>query len=54
MTAYNQRTGEQKYTTGLFSVRGITTKKFDDLATNKGSRDSLFHGRYTGHLKFIY
>ena len=49
--AYNTETGEEKYATGIFSSRGITTKKYNNLSIN-GSRDSLFMGRYTGHLKF--
>jgi len=49
--AYNTETGEEKYAMGIFSSRGRTTRTYDDLALN-GSRDSLFHGRYTGHLRF--
>ena len=50
--AYNSETNEQKYATGVFSTRGITTRKFNNLILANGSRDSLFYGRYTGHLKF--
>ena len=51
MIAYNTETGEEKYATGVFSAGGVTKKKYDNLALN-GPRDSLFHGRFTGHLLF--
>jgi len=50
--AYNTETGDEKYATGVFSSRGITTRKYNHLLLQSGSRDSLFHGRYTRHLKF--
>jgi len=40
-----------KYALGLFSSRSVTTQWFRDLAF-PASRDSLFYGRYTNHLKF--
>ncbi len=52
MIAYNTETGEEKYTTGIFSSRGVTRKTYNDLTIIGGSRDSLLRGRYTGHLKF--
>jgi hypothetical protein len=51
ITAYNTETGEEKYAMGIFSSRGVTVRKYENL-TLHGSRDSLFHGRYTGGLKF--
>jgi len=50
--AYNTETGEEKYATGIFSLRGITTRKYSNLTVTTGSRDSLFYGCYTGHLRF--
>jgi hypothetical protein len=50
--AYNTETGEKKYAMGVFSSRSVTIKKYDDLVLANGTRDSLFYGRYTGHLRF--
>jgi hypothetical protein len=50
--AYDLATKKDKYTMGIFSSRGTTRKMFQDLTEASKSRDSLFHGRYTGHLKF--
>jgi hypothetical protein len=52
MKAYNTETGEEKYAMGIFSSRMVTAKKYNDLTVPGGSRDSLFHGRFTGRLKF--
>jgi hypothetical protein len=52
ITAYHAETKEEKYAMGIISSRGVTTKKYDNLLIQGGSRDSLFHGRYTGRLKF--
>lgn len=41
---------EDKLCAGIFSSRGIMRVTFRDLAIV--SRDSLFQGRHTGHLKF--
>jgi len=49
--AYNTETGKEKYAMGVFSSRGVTTRQYRDLTIN-GSRDSLFFGRYTKHLRF--
>jgi hypothetical protein len=43
---------EEKYALGLFSSRSVTTQWFRDLSSTSPSRDSLFYGRFTGHLKF--
>jgi hypothetical protein len=51
LKAYNEETKEEKQVMGFFSSRTKATKSFRDLAT-PGSRDSLFSGRYTGHLLF--
>jgi hypothetical protein len=51
ITSYNTETGDKKYAMGIFSSRGYSTKMYRDLST-PGSRDSLFNGRYTKHLKF--
>lgn len=50
--AYNMETNEPKYATGVFSSRSVTSKKYKDLVLVNGSRDSLFNGRFTGHLLF--
>jgi hypothetical protein len=52
MKAYNTETGEKKYVMGVFSSRSVTVKKYTDLVLANGSRDSLFYGRYTKHLRF--
>jgi hypothetical protein len=53
MTAYNiEEPGKEKYAMGVVSSRGLTTYRYRDLDTRNGSRDSLFHGRYTRLLKF--
>jgi hypothetical protein len=52
MMAYNVETGKEMHTIGVFSSRCVTTKKYDHLSIPGGSRDSLFHGSYTKHLKF--
>ncbi|MDR0604263.1 MAG: hypothetical protein LBG80_08195 [Bacteroidales bacterium] len=52
MEAYNVETKEEKYAMGMVSSREVTTKRYRDLTIVDGSRDSLFHGRYTKHLKF--
>jgi hypothetical protein len=51
MSAYNMENKEENYALGFFSSRTITSRMFRDLALPK-SRDSLFHGQFTGHLKF--
>ena len=51
ISAYNMENDEEKYALGLFSSRAVTSKMFRDL-TFPSSRDSLFYGRYTKHLKF--
>jgi hypothetical protein len=50
--SYNVETKEEKYAMGIVSSRGVTTKRYRDLMIIDGSRDSLFHGRFTRHLKF--
>ena len=50
--AHNTETGEAKYATGIFSLRGVTPVKYNDLASVSGSRGLLFYGQYTGHLRF--
>lgn len=52
IAAYNTETKEEKYAIGITSSRGVTTKRYRDLTITGGSRDSLFHGRFTKHLKF--
>ena len=52
ITAYNTETNEPKYAMGIFSSRAVTPKKYTDLVLSNGSRDSLFYGRYTRHLRF--
>ena len=49
--AYNTETKEEKYAMGFFSSRAMGLKQYRDLMT-PGPRDSLFYGRYTGHLLF--
>jgi len=51
ISAYDVDNGKVKYAMGIFSSRNNTMKMFRDLA-EPASRDSLFHGRFTGHLKF--
>ena len=48
ISAYNMENKEEKYALGVFSSREITSKMFIDFY----SSDSLFYGKYTGHLKF--
>jgi hypothetical protein len=50
--AYNAETNKENYAMGVFSSRGITTKRYNNLMVANGSRDSLFRGRFTGDLKF--
>ena len=52
ISAYNTESNEEKYALGIFSSRAESTRSFRDLTLTTGSRDSLFYGRYTGHLKF--
>lgn len=52
MKAYNTQTKEATSVLGFVSARSISRVRFDDLQIASGSRDSLFHGRFTGHLKF--
>ena len=52
ISAYDTENKEEKYALGIFSSRAITSRMFIDLTQTTGSRDSLFHGRHTGHLKF--
>jgi len=52
ISAYNIENEEKKYALGIFSSRAVSSRMFRDLALPSGSRDSLFYGRYTGHLKF--
>jgi len=49
--AYNTESKEEQYALGLFSSREISTQAFRDFST-PSTRDSLFYGRYTKHLKF--
>jgi uncharacterized protein (UPF0147 family) len=51
MKAYNIETGEGKYVLGFFSSRTMSLMKYRDLRF-PDTRDSLFSGRYTGHLLF--
>lgn len=52
ISAYNTVSNEEKYALGIFSSRAVSTRMFRDLTLPSGSKDSLFHGRFTGHLKF--
>ncbi len=49
--AYNIESNEEAYAIGFVSARSVSRLTFDDLL-KPGSRDSLFNGRFTGHLKF--
>jgi len=51
ISACDMDTKAEKYALGIFSSRAMTTKWFRDLAT-PSTRDSLFYGRFTKHLKF--
>ena len=51
MKAYNIETKEEKYVLGVFSSWTTASKYYTDLMS-PGPRDSLFDGRYTGHLGF--
>ena len=51
LIAYNMDTKEGQYVRGFLSSRTKATKYYRDLRM-PGSRDSLFHGRFTGHLLF--
>jgi len=51
ISAYKVGEEDKKlYALGLFSSRETTNKMFRDFTI--AANDSLFHGRYTGHLKF--
>ena len=51
MIGYNAETKEEQYIMGFFSSRTMAFKQYRDL-NYPGTRDSLFHGRYTKNLKF--
>ena len=51
LKCYNTETGEEQYVIGFFSSRTKVVKWYRDLLW-PGTRDSLFYGRLTGHLKF--
>jgi len=51
MTGYNAETGKEQYVMGVFSSRTMAFKLYRDL-NYPNTKDSLFHGRYTGKLKF--
>ena len=52
ISAYDTESKEKKYALGIFSSRAVTSRMFRDLSLITGARDSLFYGRFTGHLKF--
>ena len=51
LTSYNAETAEEQYAIGFFSSRTMASKWYRDLGY-PSTKDSLFYGRYTGHLRF--